>query len=105
LGFVPEQDKADLIAGAAALVQPSVNESLSLAALEAWQAGVPVIGRAGCAAIEGHLQRCDGGRSVDSYEQFRNALDDLGQNSEAWKQRGAKGREYVAGHYSSADAL
>src|SRR5262249_15317947 len=43
LGFVAETTKHDILAGAAALVQLSKYESLSLVALEAWAQGTPVI--------------------------------------------------------------
>src|SRR5260370_19472033 len=101
LGFLPEPNKADLIAGAAALLQPSKNESLSLVALEAWQAGVPVICRAGCAVLAGHLQRCGGGRGVANPESFNNTLNDPSQRPGRWKQMGGGGREYWAHQYSS----
>jgi glycosyltransferase involved in cell wall biosynthesis len=77
LGFLSEADKADVIAGAAAIVQLSVNESLSLVALEAWQAGVPVIGHSACDAIREMIEECRGGFTVESYEQFRVALDEI----------------------------
>ena len=70
VGFVDEESKRDLIAGAAALVQLSRNESLSLVALEAWAQGVPVIAHQECAVLAGHLERCAGGRAVNSYETF-----------------------------------
>ncbi|MCS6852602.1 MAG: glycosyltransferase family 4 protein, partial [Gemmataceae bacterium] len=46
LGFVDERRKRDVLAGADALVQLSRQESLSLAALEAWSQGTPVIAHA-----------------------------------------------------------
>src|SRR5262249_11076766 len=42
LGFLDETAKRGLLAGAAALVQLSCHESLSLVALEAWAQGTPV---------------------------------------------------------------
>jgi glycosyltransferase involved in cell wall biosynthesis len=101
LGFLPEQDKADLIAGAVALLQPSVNESLSLVALEAWQAGVPVIYRAGCAVMEGHRQHGGRGAAAGSYEAFREMLSALAKDPATWKALGERGRDYVQRHYSS----
>lgn len=43
LGYVPLRDKADLLAGARALVYPSVYEGFGLVPLEAMAAGVPVV--------------------------------------------------------------
>jgi glycosyltransferase involved in cell wall biosynthesis len=101
LGFLSEHDRQDVVAAAAALLQPSVNESLSLAALEAWNEGVPIISHAGCAVVVGHLRRCGGGRMVDSYEQFRDALNDLHAHSAAWRDLGHKGAEYIRVNYGS----
>src|SRR5687768_11108391 len=43
LGFVPEQQKHDAIAGASVVVCPSPYESLSFAQLEAWSHGRPTL--------------------------------------------------------------
>jgi len=44
LGFIPEQDKRDLLAAAQLLVMPSRTDSLGIVYLEAWLYGKPVIG-------------------------------------------------------------
>src|SRR5262249_46367264 len=43
LGVVPTEDKADALAAASALCQPSVNESFSLVLMEAWARKTPVL--------------------------------------------------------------
>src|SRR5260370_12192378 len=55
LGFVDEATKLDVLAGAAALVQLSTYESLSLVALEAWTQGTPAIANRHCRVLAGHL--------------------------------------------------
>jgi glycosyltransferase involved in cell wall biosynthesis len=105
LGFVDESAKRDVLAGAAALVQLSRYESLSLVALEAWAEGAPVIADAGCSVLAGHLGRCGGGRTVGSYEAFADALDDLWHHPERWQAQGRAGRDYVRAHYGSSVAF
>jgi len=99
LGFVQETVKRDVLAGAAALLQLSRFESLSLVALEAWAQGTPVVTDRHCAVLAGHLERSGGGQAVDSYESFAEALDNLWNNPDAWKARGEQGRKYVRGIY------
>jgi glycosyltransferase involved in cell wall biosynthesis len=92
----------DLLAGAAALVQLSPKESLSLATLEAWAQGIPVIARGDCAVLAGHLERSGGGWMIDDYEEFAAALLALDQAGER-ERRGDLGRRYVQEHYGSAE--
>jgi glycosyltransferase involved in cell wall biosynthesis len=101
LGFVKEHVKHDVLAGAAALVQLSRHESLSLVALEAWAQGVPVLADAGCSVLAGHLSRCGGGQAVDSFAAFADALDDLWAQPDKWQTLGNQGQEYVRREYSS----
>jgi len=103
LGFVDERRKRDVLAGAAALVQPSPYESLSLASLEAWVQGTPVLANARSIVMAGHLQRSGAGRTVDGYEQFAAALDDLWDNPQRWRELGRQGQAYVRGRYGSKD--
>src|SRR5262249_13987434 len=104
-GFVDAATKRDILAGADALVQLSVWESLSLVALEAWAQGVPVLAHERCEALAGHLRRGGGGRSVDSYEQFAGALDELWEHPGSWQALGRAGREYVRAAYGSRDGF
>lgn len=101
LGFVNGAVKRDILAGAAALVQPSQRESLSLVALEAWAQGVPVIADAGCAVLRGQLQRSNGGCSAADEDEFVAALDDLWEHPEHWRDLGRQGREHVRMNYGS----
>ena len=105
LGLLSDADKTDVLAGAAALVLLSRNESLSLAALEAWQLGVPVVSHSACAVLAGHQRRCGGGISVSRYEEFRDALNDLWQNPYVWREKGNRGREYIRRDYSDRTAF
>ncbi len=101
LGFVTEETKRDVLAGARALVQLSKNESLSLVILEAWSAGVPVIGHRDCAVIRGQIERSGGGRVIGNENEFAATLDSLWADTERWRAAGLAGRRYVAERYAS----
>jgi glycosyltransferase involved in cell wall biosynthesis len=105
LGFLSESGKRDVLAGAAALLLPSRYESLSLAALEAWAQGTPVLANARCGVLVGQLGRSGGGRAVDGYEEFERALDELWETPEKWRELGERGRAYVRTHYGSRAAF
>ena len=61
LGFVDDAAKADLLAACEVLVLPSVNESLSLVLMEAWQAGRPTLATARSAVLTAQTIRSGGG--------------------------------------------
>jgi O-antigen biosynthesis protein len=103
LGRIDEATKHSVLAGAAALVQLSTQESLSLVVLEAWAQKTPVIVHRDCAVLAGQIERSGGGASASSYEEFAALLDDLCNNGAAWRRRGADGRRYVDAHYSSRE--
>jgi glycosyltransferase involved in cell wall biosynthesis len=105
LGFVAEDAKRDVLAGASALALLSRYESLSYAALEAWAQGTPVIADQSCAVLAGHLRRCGGGRAVATFDDFSLALDDLFARPEAWQEFGVQGQEYVRKRYGSRSEL
>jgi glycosyltransferase involved in cell wall biosynthesis len=99
LGFVDETTKRDLLAGAAALVQLSRHESLSLVGLEAWAQGTPVIADQACKVLAGHLRRSGGGRAIDGFESFAAVLDELWQEPQQGQVLGRKGRDYVRAQF------
>src|SRR4029077_2954460 len=94
LGRVDEMTKRSVLAGAAALVQLSRQESLSLVALEAWAEGTPVLAHTQCAVLTGRVGRADGGVVVEDYDGFAAALDDVRHHEETWRRRGASGQAY-----------
>lgn len=61
LGFVAEETKHDVLAGAQALVLLSPNESLSIVLLEAWLQGIPVIVTRRCDVLVEQVERSGGG--------------------------------------------
>jgi glycosyltransferase involved in cell wall biosynthesis len=101
IGYVDEARKRTILAGARALVQLSLQESLSLVALEAWAQATPVIVHAGCAVLAGQVRRSGGGAAVADYEGFARALDELIEQPGVAAERGRRGLAYVAAHYAS----
>jgi Glycosyl transferases group 1 len=102
-GFVDEKTKRGEIARAAALVQLSTNESLSLVALEAWQAGVPVIGHRDCLVVREQIRKSSGGRVIGDYAEFAAALDSLWSQPDYWKAMGKSGQRFVQQLYESQE--
>jgi len=99
-GFVPEAEKARAYASAAALCQPSVNESFSITVMESWLAARPVLVHSQCAVTRGHVHRCKGGLWFGTYEEFTGALEWLRANPGLATRMGQNGREYVLRNYS-----
>jgi glycosyltransferase involved in cell wall biosynthesis len=91
-GTVAPAEVQRLIAGAAAVVQLSTNESLSWVVIEAWSAGVPVLGHADCAPVRGLIEHSGGGWLVRSETAFAQALDEL---AHLGPRRGQAGRRWV----------
>ncbi len=98
-GRVTEERKRELVAGALALVVPSRYESLSLAALEAWAEGTPVVARADSPVLAGHLERSGGGWPYGAGELGR-VVGMLRGDPEERRRRGLAGRSYVAERYT-----
>ena len=94
LGFVSEAEKEKIMAGCRALIHPSRNESLSLAALEAWAHGKPVIVSAESPVLRAHVEKSGGGYVYGNYEDFRVIVHNIDHT------RGAAGRSYVEQNYS-----
>ncbi|RPJ83092.1 MAG: glycosyltransferase [Acidobacteria bacterium] len=101
LGFRPEEEKAAIIADAAAVLQLSTVESFSFVLMEAWLNAVPVIGNAQCPVIAGHIRRSGGGAVIGDYDSFEDALGQLHDRPGLWMRAGERGRQYVRHNYTS----
>lgn len=98
LGFVPEEEKYQAIAGARALILPSHFESLSIVVLEAMKMGVPVVVSGACEVLKGHCIRSGGGGVYyTNYEEFAECLRLTEKSSQEEMRK--KAREYVAVNY------
>src|SRR5207247_1976526 len=77
LGFVDDTVKKELFAGCRALMLPSRNESLSLATLEAWAHGKPVIVSAHSPVMKSHVEKSRGGYVYRDYEDFQRIVQNI----------------------------
>ncbi len=73
-GFVTRREKHALLAGAAVVVLPSPYESLSMAVLEAWTHGRPVLVSARSPVLVGQVRRAGGGLWFDDGAEYAEAL-------------------------------
>jgi glycosyltransferase involved in cell wall biosynthesis len=99
LGYVADEDKFDAIAAAQALVMPSYYESLSMAALEAWALGRPVLANARCDVLVGQCRRSNGGLYYQDAREFAAALQRLLDDRRLASALGRNGRAYYEQHY------
>jgi glycosyltransferase involved in cell wall biosynthesis len=99
VGFVSEEDKWDALAACEALVMPSSFESLSIALLEAWSVGKPVLVNARSEVMVGQCRRSHGGLWYGDTGEFCVALECLLQDGRVRRALGAQGREFVSANY------
>lgn len=99
LGFLPEQDKFDGLAAANTVVVPSLYESLSMIALEAWWMGRPVLVNGRCEILKQQCRNSNGGLYYHVFEEFQAALNLLLADSKLRRVLGRQGHHFVAGNY------
>jgi glycosyltransferase involved in cell wall biosynthesis len=99
LGYVSDQDKYDVLAGAEALVMPSYFESLSMVVIEAWALGVPVLANGRCDVLAGQCLRSNGGLFYASAREFEAMLDRLLDDPALAAELGENGRAFYEAHY------
>jgi glycosyltransferase involved in cell wall biosynthesis len=99
-GLLDEQEKWDLLAGAAVLVHPSYFESFAMNLLEAWSVGTPAVVNGYCGITSGHCRRSGGGLWYRSYAEFEACLDRLLRDEELRVALGCSGRHYVESLYN-----
>ncbi len=101
LGRVDEAAKQKVLAEAAALVQLSTQESLSLVVLEAWAQATPVIVHDECAVLAAQVARADGGKTVSEFTGFAEAVSLFCRDAAARNAHGKRGLAYVEQQYAS----
>lgn len=99
LGFLSEPDKWGALAGAELLVMPSELESLSMATLEAWSMGKPVLANGKCEVLRGQCRRSNAGLYFDDYYEFQYALSLLEGSPDLRAGLGANGRRFYHQNY------
>jgi glycosyltransferase involved in cell wall biosynthesis len=99
LGYVSDEAKYDVLAGAEALVMPSYFESLSMVMIEAWALGVPVLANGRCDVLAGQCLRSNGGLFYASAREFEAMLDRLLDDPALAAELGENGRAFYEAHY------
>lgn len=99
LGFVPEQEKHDAMAGAVAFCHPSVNESFSIVILESWLAGTPVLVHGAGDVMPDHCKKSNGGLWFRNYPEFEESLSLLLAKPALREALGKAGQHYVQHNY------
>jgi glycosyltransferase involved in cell wall biosynthesis len=98
-GPVDEATKWDLLRDALVYVHPSALESFSLATMEAWTLGRPVVVNGRCEVTVEHCARSGGGLWFSSYPEFEVVLERLTADAALRERLGARGRAYVEARY------
>jgi glycosyltransferase involved in cell wall biosynthesis len=99
LGFLPDRDKFDAIAGAEALIMPSYFESLSMVALEAWALGRPVLANGRCDVLRGQCIRSNAGLYYENFGEFVETLYAIESNRALNRALGINGRSFYKANY------
>jgi glycosyltransferase involved in cell wall biosynthesis len=99
LGEVSEAEKFALVGGCDLLLLPSLYESLSIAVLEAWALGKPVLVNGECRVLEGQCIRSNGGLYYRKLAEFAPALRLLLERPGLREAMGRAGRAYVDREY------
>ena len=100
-GFVSEDEKFAMMAGAAAYVMPSGKESFSIVTLEAMAQKTPILASGASRVIADHISRSEGGRIYNDYRSFAAALGELLQDAGLRKEIGERGRKYVLANFTA----
>jgi len=100
LGRTSDEDKFDALAGCVALLQPSLLESLSMIALEAWGCGRPVICDARSPVVWGMTYRAGAGLAYRSAAEFAEIGEMLIARPQLASRLGAAGQSFVERTYT-----
>jgi glycosyltransferase involved in cell wall biosynthesis/SAM-dependent methyltransferase len=100
LGFVPAEEKFQLMAGAQAYVMPSGKESFSIVTLEAMAQETPVLVSSASEVLAAHVRESGAGRIYDDYQTFATSLSETLSNQTLRASMGRMGREYVISRYT-----
>lgn len=99
-GFTSDEEKFSALAASTVVVLPSETESLSMANLEAWTVGVPVLANGLCQVLKDNCLKADGGLYYTSYDEFATCLDILRAEPDLRQALGASGQQYARENYS-----
>ena len=100
-GFVSEQDKHDLMAGAVAFCHASRNESLGIVLLESWLARRPVLVHSSGVVLTDQARRSNGGLWFGTFTEFNECLELLLSRPEIGDALAASGRAFTLSSYGA----
>ena len=99
-GFVEDDEKLRLMAGAKMFVMPSGNESFSIVTLEAMVQRAPVLASGVSDVLVDHVNESGAGTIYNDYETFETALNELLTDDRKLNEMGDLGRQYVLARYT-----
>jgi glycosyltransferase involved in cell wall biosynthesis len=105
IGRIDERTLRDALAAASAVVVPGRLESLSLLALDAWNAGRPCLLNGAAPVLRGQAERSGGALVFTTTMEFVNASRALVDDAALAASLGASGRRYVARNYRWDDVI
>ena len=100
VGGLSDQQKFDALAGATALVMPSLLESLSMVTLEAWATGRPVIVDARSPVLSSMAARAGAGLAYRSWMEFAEIAELLLGDGARGDRLGRAGQRFVQATYT-----
>ena len=98
-GMLDEATMYGLFQASTVYVHPSAYESFSIALMDAWESGRPVLVNGRCEVTREHCERSSGGLWFDSYASFEASLDRLLADADLRARLGAAGKAYVDANY------
>jgi glycosyltransferase involved in cell wall biosynthesis len=98
-GFVSEETKRAILAGAAGLIQPSRLESFSIVLTESWALSRPVVVQKASEVLLGHVVRSGGGYAYANESELGIALARLLHDADKRESLGRAGCAYVSMNY------
>lgn len=100
LGYASEEEKHEAMAGAAAFIHPSVNESFGIVLLEAFLARTPGLVHAKGEVLRWQCERSGAGMWFRHYPEFESMLLRLLDDADLRRRMGDAGRAYVLREYN-----
>jgi len=100
LGFVSEEEKLELMAGALALCQPSTNESFSIVLLEAFLQETPALVHSECPVTSDHVISANGGLCFKDASEFISCVELLVNDRQTAFELGKQARRYVESNFN-----
>jgi glycosyltransferase involved in cell wall biosynthesis len=102
-GFVSDEEKFQMMAGARLFIMPSPNESFSIVTMEAMAQRAPVLANGSSDVLADHIRLSGGGRIYSDYRSFAQALGSMLSSGDELAAMGERGREYAVSRYTEED--